>query len=213
VDTSIIYKGQGFTCGTEARWATFFDALGVQWEYGSVGLGLEKAGWYGALFHLPRLRSWIEVRPWPEGLNPGEFWPRHLAWAQRRDCSMLFPEFERLIVLCGAPRVLASESLLGENAPYRGPVGPRMFAYEGFVNERSGYVWSECPCCGAVDVTLGGRTDEVCECCVGLRQPVFNPLSERLIAAYHKAEEVHLMRGAAIPGFGPDDVPIQRWRN
>ncbi len=214
VDNFYIYKGRGLTSATEVHWAAFFDALNIEWEYGSAGLGLEKAGWCGGLFHLPRVRAWVETRPWPEGMNPGEFWPRHLAWAQDSNCRPLFPEFYRLIVICGVPRVLQS----ARTVPYQaekvfGPFASSTFGYEAFVNERPGFMWCECPCCGAVGIETGGRVDLLCECHAERREIVRNPLSERLLKAYRAAEETPIVRGPAVAGWGPDDVPIQRWRN
>jgi hypothetical protein len=220
MENFILYKGRGFTTATEARWAAFFDALGLEWEYGTGGLGLEKAGWCGGLFYLPRLNAWVEARPWPEGLHHGEFWPRHLAWAQGPDCKLLFPQFERLFVICGAPRMLASEPRKLKEAgeeqsagQEQAVFGPRPFAYEAFAAERPGYLFCECPCCGAIGIELDGRADLLCECCSATGKVVKNPLSDRLVAAYHAADEVALFRGPVIPGLTPDDVPIQRWRN
>lgn len=214
VETFTLYRGRGFTSATEARWAAFFDALGVEWEYGTGGLGLEKAGWCGGLFHLPRLNAWIEARPWPEGLRHGEFWPRHLAWAQGPDCRMLFPEFERLFVICGTPHVMASEPRkLREGADDGVVDGSRPLAYEAFANERPGYLWCECPRCGAVGIEMQGRVDLLCECYAHTGVPIKNPLSARLVDAYRQADEIGLLRGPAIPGRTPDDVPIQRWIN
>lgn len=59
------YNGYLFRSRTEARWAVFFDALGVPWEYEPEGFEL-KAGWY-----LPDFRvrypgsdgpTWFEVK-------------------------------------------------------------------------------------------------------------------------------------------------------
>lgn len=218
MDQFVIYQGRGFTTATEARWAAFFDALGVRWEYGTGGLGLERAGWCGGLFWLPKLNAWVEARPWPEGLQAGEFWPRHLAWAQGPDGGLLFPEYARLFVICGAPRLLTPEPRsLKEGAAMpaerHGQFGPRPVAYEAFAAEQPGYLFCECPCCGAVGIELDGRADLLCECCAATGQVVKNPLSPRLVAAYRAAEELNLFRGPAIPGRGPDDVPVERWRN
>jgi len=234
VENFVIYNGRGFTTATEARWAAFFDALGVAWEYGTGGLGLERAGWCGGLFRLPKLNAWVEARPWPEGLQRGEFWPRHLAWAQGADGRLLFPQFERLFVICGAPRLLTPEPRsLNEGAPdaaaldaaapdaaaqdggsaHAAQFGPRPLAYEAFAAEQPGYLFCECPCCGAVGIELDGRADLLCECCAATGSVVKNPLSARLVAAYRAADEVSLFRGAPIPGRGPDDVPIMRWGN
>ena len=214
MENFILYKGRGFTSATEARWAAFFDALGVEWQYGTGGLGLEKAGWCGGLFYLPRLNCWIEARPWPEGLQHGEFWPRHLAWAHGPDCRLLFPEFERLFVICGAPRVHAPEPRgLTDGADEPDLFGARPLAYEAFADERPGYLWCECPRCGAIGIELEGRVDLLCECYAHAQDKFSNPLSARLLAAYHAAGDVALLRGPALPGLSPDDVPIQRWVN
>ena len=40
------YKGYHFRSRLEARWAVFFDALGIKWEYEVQGYDLGKFGWY-----------------------------------------------------------------------------------------------------------------------------------------------------------------------
>jgi hypothetical protein len=95
-------------------------------------------------------------------------------------------------------------------AAYRATAS-RPFAYEAFAAEQPGYLFCECPCCGALGIELDGRADLLCECCAGA--PLRNALSDRLVAAYTAADALPLHRGAPIPGRSPDDVPIQRWRN
>jgi hypothetical protein len=56
------YKGRKFRSRLEARWAVFFDALGVQWEYEPEGFDLGEAGYYLPDFWLPDLDCWIEVK-------------------------------------------------------------------------------------------------------------------------------------------------------
>ncbi|PEF63182.1 hypothetical protein [Bacillus cereus] len=41
-----IYKGYRFRSRLEARWAVFFDALGIEWEYEKEGYDLGELGWY-----------------------------------------------------------------------------------------------------------------------------------------------------------------------
>ena len=48
------YKGYRFRSRLEARWAVFFDALGVQWFYEHEGFDLGKSGWYLPDFWLPQ---------------------------------------------------------------------------------------------------------------------------------------------------------------
>lgn len=47
------YKGYRFRSRTEARWAVFFDALGVDWVYEPEGYNLGGAGLYLPDFWLP----------------------------------------------------------------------------------------------------------------------------------------------------------------
>lgn len=57
------YKGYRFRSRLEARWAVFFDALGVKWEYEKEGYDLGEAGWYLPDFWLPDVSLWAEVKP------------------------------------------------------------------------------------------------------------------------------------------------------
>ncbi|HEF5705400.1 hypothetical protein [Bacillus cereus group sp. BfR-BA-01423] len=41
-----IYKGYRFRSRLEARWAVFFDALGIEWKYENEGYDLGEYGWY-----------------------------------------------------------------------------------------------------------------------------------------------------------------------
>lgn len=47
------YAGYLFRSRLEARWAVFFDALGIKWEYEPEGYDLGEAGWYLPDFWLP----------------------------------------------------------------------------------------------------------------------------------------------------------------
>lgn len=49
------YRGYRFRSRLEARWAVFFDALGLQWEYESEGFETS-AGWYLPDFAIHRTR-------------------------------------------------------------------------------------------------------------------------------------------------------------
>lgn len=60
-----LFSGYRFRSRLEARWATFFDALGIQWEYEKEGYDLGDAGWYLPDFWLPQVKMWAEVKPGP----------------------------------------------------------------------------------------------------------------------------------------------------
>lgn len=60
------YKGYLFRSRLEARWAVFFDALGVEWEYEPEGYNLGDLGWYLPDFLIPLrsgIRLFVEVKP------------------------------------------------------------------------------------------------------------------------------------------------------
>lgn len=56
------YKGYRFRSRLEARWAVFFDALGVKYEYESEGFDLD-GQWYLPDFWVPEWDCWVEIKP------------------------------------------------------------------------------------------------------------------------------------------------------
>jgi hypothetical protein len=57
------YKGYKFRSRLEARWAVFFDALGIEWEYEVEGFILPNGQKYLPDFWLPILECYAEVKP------------------------------------------------------------------------------------------------------------------------------------------------------
>lgn len=55
------YKGYRFRSRLEARWAVFFDSVGVKWEYEKEGYKLRKRQ-YLPDFYLPELQLWVEIK-------------------------------------------------------------------------------------------------------------------------------------------------------
>jgi hypothetical protein len=76
------YKGYRFRSRLEARWAVFFDTLGIDWEYEKDGYDLDDLGWYLPDFWLPYTESykgifkypdsgeWVEIKPFIRGKDP-----------------------------------------------------------------------------------------------------------------------------------------------
>ena len=56
------YKGYRFRSRLEARWAVYFDTIGIDWEYETEGYDLGKVGWYLPDFWLPQVNMWAEVK-------------------------------------------------------------------------------------------------------------------------------------------------------
>lgn len=59
------YNGHRFRSRTEARWAVFFDHLGVVYEYEPEGYTLEGETRYLPDFYLPREDNYVEVKGGP----------------------------------------------------------------------------------------------------------------------------------------------------
>lgn len=87
------YNGYRFRSRLEARWAVFFDALGVRWEYEAQGFGLS-AGAYLPDFWLPGWEYFAEVKP--RGVRPA---------ADGREVELVGRTYCSLLWLAGVPEV------------------------------------------------------------------------------------------------------------
>lgn len=58
------YKGYRFRSRLEARWAVFFDALQIEWQYEPEGFELDELGRYLPDFYLPNINGglWVEIK-------------------------------------------------------------------------------------------------------------------------------------------------------
>lgn len=57
------YNGYRFRSRLEARWAVFFDTLGIEYEYEPEGFEFEGGTRYLPDFWLPQVSRWAEVKP------------------------------------------------------------------------------------------------------------------------------------------------------
>ena len=72
-----VYNGYRFRSRLEARWAVFFDTLGLQWEYETEGYDLDQHGWYLPDFLVKssaRWNYWVEIKPMLSKLYVGSEW-------------------------------------------------------------------------------------------------------------------------------------------
>ena len=161
-----IYKGYRFRSRLEARWAVFFDVLGVQWEYEKEGYDLGKFGWYLPDFWLPTQQYWCEIKP------------NHL-YARG---TYHFDSIEDQIIYnkCGALHEMTGHKvclLTGELKPFEtyyneknlGEMPPYL-VFSGYdIDPPGNYFadycqqWFECPSCGAIDISYQGKTEK-CYC-------------------------------------------------
>lgn len=90
------YKGYRFRSRLEARWAVFFDALGLRWEYEPEGFDLGGAGWYLPDFKVEypgrnaseRHHEWFEVKADAKAITAPE-WTKMLAFQKEAGLVLL----------------------------------------------------------------------------------------------------------------------------
>lgn len=58
-----VYNGYRFRSRLEARWAVFFDAAGIEYEYEPEGFELEDGTKYLPDFYLPEYDWYVEIKP------------------------------------------------------------------------------------------------------------------------------------------------------
>lgn len=105
IETS--YKNYKFRSRLEARWAMFFDTLGVRWEYEKEGYFVPGHGRYLPDFWLPDLNLWYEVKGeiyWfseeKTYAHKGEVkhWTRH--YSPQLDLALAFKDHQEWPVAC-----------------------------------------------------------------------------------------------------------------
>lgn len=95
------YKGYRFRSRLEARWAVFFDSLGVKWEYEPQGFVLPDGTHYLPDFHLTGLDTngdqmsfWFEIKPDGVPVSYADRW-KVVAFAKSVE-----PEYAGAVFLC-----------------------------------------------------------------------------------------------------------------
>lgn len=86
-----VYNGYRFRSRLEARWAVFFDAANIQYEYEPQGFKLSDGTCYLPDFFLPDFKAYVEIKPM--GIKPVD-----LEIAKRK-CESLFYGVDDVIVL------------------------------------------------------------------------------------------------------------------
>jgi len=173
------YKGYRFRSRLEARWAVFFDALGVRYEYEPQGF---KVGdeWYLPDFHLPDLRLWVEIK----GQEPTD--------AERRKCCAFSTalEAERMAQPDGVHDYL--EMVVGH--PWPGEYGIRYVAPDAIAPHGSVDEWLVCLICGRLIVSYVWSPDDPdqryyhCDWCDVADRRTDGPEYDRAGASFHKGD-------------------------
>ena len=105
------YKGYRFRSRLEARWAVFFDALGLKWEYEGEGFDLGEEGYYLPDFYLKDWQCYIEIKP---GLPDDKAMNKAIALSRRliREEEMEKKRVKQnMHIFCGTPGLADIEIL------------------------------------------------------------------------------------------------------
>lgn len=149
------YKGYRFRSRLEARWAVFFDTLGIEWEYEKEGYDLGESGWYLPDFWLPKQNIFAEIKPYT---------PDAKAWMVFQELDT--PAINKMIglsAITGAGVILLDSDLATlcyrKSYDYQVMKGYLFVFPDGYID--CSYEWTVCPICGAVDATYEGKKDRI----------------------------------------------------
>lgn len=190
-----VYNGYRFRSRLEARWAVFFDALGVEYEYEKEGYDLGEAGWYLPDFWLPgiTLRGrekglWVEIK----GQMP--------TLEEDAKCAALSKATERPVLLFPCPPFCRTDGYENENSEgFEHSAGHLDEEGNEYVGWDCGMCFWQCPGCGCVKVEFyEGSYDECMHCdwkadrfCSGFSSP-------RLIQAVERSRQARFEHGERV---------------
>lgn len=98
------YKGYRFRSRLEARWAVFFDALGIEWEYEPEGYRLSNGELYLPDFWLPTFEASPLQGRWDRPVDS----PKGGTWVEVKPTEAGFAKAEQLALDSGFPTWLAT---------------------------------------------------------------------------------------------------------
>lgn len=158
-----VYDGCTFRSRMEARWAVFFDAIGVEWEFEPEGYDLADTDGtrvrYVPDFFIPSMDVYIEIKP-PAFLDMP---PDHVRTALRKAVLLTRETRKRTLIALGAPHeanvlnfrilTIASRTCTSATCGY---------THAGLLTA-SNFVLFDCPCirhseqCGGLVTTWVGE--------------------------------------------------------
>jgi len=165
----------------EARWAVFFDTLGVEYQYEPEGYNLDGI-WYLPDFWLPKQRYWIEIKAEkPEEATENKLY--QLASESKAVCAA---------ILWGQPWIPDDVWGIENDGHY--------LVYPHWDNR---YLWCECPICGFLGLQFEGRAARLeCQCVVqkakaagAYEDRCHNYRTERIDAGYIAARQARFEHG------------------
>jgi len=137
-----LYAGVRFRSRAEARWAVFFDALKLKWQYEPEGYQLPNGDCYLPDFVLEKFGI-VEIKPMCEP----EAWPKD---CRAFMCGDMLNQNAH--IMCGIPG-RTEDSVWDEEA-----------TYHGFTQGDHNRIWVMCEVCARIDIIYGSESNyRLCE--------------------------------------------------
>jgi hypothetical protein len=132
-----IYKGWRFRSRLEARWAVYFDAVGLSYEYELQGFDLGGV-WYLPDFWLPEVRCWAEAKP--DAFTPFELEKVHrLVRDGGKPCLLLTGSPAVRPYDCVVPAYIDAEGVVQDDPPGSGVLRTDALVSTEYVHEHRLY--------------------------------------------------------------------------
>src|SRR3990167_6740337 len=184
------YAGCRFRSRLEARWAVFFDALGITWEYEPQGFVLSNGLCYLPDFWLPGIGS---TDP-PASIG---------TWFEVKGVEASGADKEKIEMFESARLIVATGQLPDGNA--LGATGPDIQNLEAFFFDSRGddgfqhgwdapFAWCVCAKCGAVGVEFEARSERIMHDC-NFGHKCYTGDHPRIAAAYLAATGARFEHG------------------
>lgn len=101
------YNGYKFRSRLEARWAVFFDYMGVKYFYEHEGYDLDEHGRYLPDFHIPNAKIILEVKPALELISKKDW--RKIGWLKEKIYDLSNGNYIDLFIV--------TDDFMGDNKP------------------------------------------------------------------------------------------------
>lgn len=155
------WNGRVFRSRLEARWAVFYDTLGIEYEYEKEGYNLGSGLNYLPDFWLPEQGCWVEIKPIP----PTEL---EIKKASALSANLGIPVYIAvgaigMVRRWAEPGELLHEHNYGDDPPNH----IAFFGEDGISTRDDGYLWTRCPSCGRFGIQFQGRCHRLCGCEAG----------------------------------------------
>jgi hypothetical protein len=149
-----LYKGYRFRSRLEARYAVFFDSLGLEYRYEEEGFELPDGIRYLPDFWFPQLNCWVEIK----GQDPTE--------EEHAKCLAVAQSGRRIYLFAGGIPYFQEGGDFGP--PHSSLWGYRYGRWLDPVHDW-GYsktaAWTECVFCGMIDIMSSGNAKDLsCQC-------------------------------------------------